>query len=543
MKNLSNFNLLIIILLFSSCQQQPFTGTVHIIPYPNQIAIGTQYRPIGKNLSIYLSPESGMDKDYIEDLLSDTGVKCKFTNFKWIADLTFDIEPDTIGLEGYRLVSNDYGTKITASDTKGLFYGLQTFRQLITSQNNTLVIPFVEIADSPKFLWRALMLDEGRYFKGKEEVKKLLDEMARLKMNTFHWHLTDDQGWRIEIRRYPALTRTGSVRRGTVVGDHRTSSEYTDEPYGGYYTQDEIREVVAYAAERGIMVIPEIEMPGHAVAALAAYPWLGCTGGPYEVMRTWGVSEDVLCIGKESTLGFLKDVLTEVLELFPSEYIHIGGDESPRKRWKSCPFCQERIRREGLRNEAELQSYLVRRIEEWLRDRGRRLIGWDEILEGGVSQDATVMSWRGTRGGIEAARHGNRVVMVPCDYFYFDYYQTHDPARIERETVATGRPDDVPYVTVRRAYEFSPYEGLDGGQRQCILGVQGNIWREYMVDFRQVEHMLLPRLAALAEVAWSCDRRDFPDFSRRLFRLKELYDQEGYRYAPYFFNGTDTVPQ
>ena len=355
--------------------------------------------------------------------------------------------------------------------------------------------------------------------------------------------MTDDQGWRIEIRRYPALTRAGSVRRGTVVGDHRTSSEYTDEPYGGYYTQDEIREVVAYAAERGITVIPEIEMPGHAVAALAAYPWLGCTGGPYEVMRTWGVSEDVLCIGKESTLGFLKDVLTEVLELFPSEYIHIGGDESPRKRWKSCPFCQERIRREGLRNEAELQSYLVRRIEEWLRDRGRRLIGWDEILEGGVSQDATVMSWRGTRGGIEAARHGNRVVMVPCDYFYFDYYQTHDPARVERETVATGRPDDVPYVTVRRAYEFSPYEGLDGGQRQCILGVQGNIWREYMVDFRQVEHMLLPRLAALAEVAWSCDRRDFPDFSRRLFRLKELYDQEGYRYAPYFFNGTDTVPQ
>lgn len=219
MKNLSNFNLLIIILLFSSCRQQPFTGTVHIIPYPNQIAIGTQYRPIGKNLSIYLSPESGMDKDYIEDLLSDTGVKCKFTNFKWIADLTFDIKPDTIGLEGYRLVSNDYGTKITASDTKGLFYGLQTFRQLITSQNNTLVIPFVEIADSPKFLWRALMLDEGRYFKGKEEVKKLLDEMARLKMNTFHWHLTDDQGWRIEIKKYPLLTKIGGKRDSTQIGN------------------------------------------------------------------------------------------------------------------------------------------------------------------------------------------------------------------------------------------------------------------------------------------------------------------------------------
>ena len=447
----------------------------------------------------------------------------------------------SLAREEYVLDVTRRGIELRGGSVSAVLYGLQSLRQLAFENRGT--IPVVRIHDKPFFAYRGAMLDVCRHFSPIGEVKRFIDILALHKLNVFHWHLTDDQGWRIEIRRYPALTQTGSVRRGTVVGNHRTSSEYTDEPYGGYYTQDEIREVVAYAAERGIMVIPEIEMPGHAVAALAAYPWLGCTGGPYEVMRTWGVSEDVLCIGKESTLGFLKDVLTEVLELFPSEYIHIGGDESPRKRWKSCPFCQERIRREGLRNEAELQSYLVRRIEEWLRDRGRRLIGWDEILEGGVSQDATVMSWRGTRGGIEAARHGNRVVMVPCDYFYFDYYQTHDPARVERETVATGRPDDVPYVTVRRAYEFSPYEGLDGGQRQCILGVQGNIWREYMVDFRQVEHMLLPRLAALAEVAWSCDRRDFPDFSRRLFRLKELYDQEGYRYAPYFFNGTDTVPQ
>lgn len=446
----------------------------------------------------------------------------------------------SLAREEYVLDVTRRGIELRGGSVSAVLYGLQSLRQLAFENRGT--IPVVRIHDKPFFAYRGAMLDVCRHFSPIGEVKRFIDILALHKLNVFHWHLTDDQGWRIEIRRYPALTRTGSVRRGTVVGDHRTSSEYTDEPYGGYYTQDEIREVVAYAAERGITVIPEIEMPGHAVAALAAYPWLGCTGGPYEVMRTWGVSEDVLCIGKESTLGFLKDVLTEVLELFPSEYIHIGGDESPRKRWKSCPFCQERIRREGLRNEAELQSYLVRRIEEWLRDRGRRLIGWDEILEGGVSQDATVMSWRGTRGGIEAARHGNRVVMVPCDYFYFDYYQTHDPARVERETVATGRPDDVPHVTVRRAYEFSPYEGLDDGQRQCILGVQGNIWREYMVNFRQVEHMLLPRLAALAEVAWSCDRRDFSDFSRRLFRLKELYDQEGYRYAPYFFNGTDTVP-
>ena len=443
--------------------------------------------------------------------------------------------------EEYLLEVGRQRITVTASTPQAVLHGLRSLQQLVAGGE----IPACVVRDKPTFAYRGAMLDVCRHFFPVEDVKTYIDILSLHKINKFHWHLTDDQGWRIEIKKYPLLTQIGSRRAETLVGRYDKNKEgvYDGKPYGEFYTQEEIREIVSYAAERHIEVIPEIEMPGHAVAALAAYPWLGCTGGPYEVMRTWGVSEDVLCIGKESTLGFLKDVLTEVLELFPSEYIHIGGDESPRKRWKSCPFCQERIRREGLRNEAELQSYLVRRIEEWLRDRGRRLIGWDEILEGGVSQDATVMSWRGTRGGIEAARHGNRVVMVPCDYFYFDYYQTHDPARIERETVATGRPDDVPHVTVRRAYEFSPYEGLDGGQRQCILGVQGNIWREYMVDFRQVEHMLLPRLAALAEVAWSCDRRDFPDFSRRLFRLKELYDQEGYRYAPYFFNGTDTVPQ
>ena len=267
----------------------------------------------------------------------------------------------SLAREEYVLDVTRRGIELRGGSVSAVLYGLQSLRQLAFENRGT--IPVVRIHDKPFFAYRGAMLDVCRHFSPIGEVKRFIDILALHKLNVFHWHLTDDQGWRIEIRRYPALTQTGSVRRGTVVGDHRTSSEYTDEPYGGYYTQDEIREVVAYAAERGIMVIPEIEMPGHAVAALAAYPWLGCTGGPYEVMRTWGVSEDVLCIGKESTLGFLKDVLTEVLELFPSEYIHIGGDESPRKRWKSCPFCQERIRREGLRNEAELQSYLVRRIE------------------------------------------------------------------------------------------------------------------------------------------------------------------------------------
>lgn len=443
--------------------------------------------------------------------------------------------------EAYTLAVTPSGVEVRGGTPQGVFHGLQSLRQLVIDGEG--VVPAVTVSDKPYFAHRGGMLDPCRHFWTVDEVKEYIDILAMHKLNKFHWHLTDDQGWRIEIKKYPELTRVGSVRGETLIGHHHTSSEYDKTPHGGYYTQKQIREIVKYAADRYITVIPEIELPGHAVAALTSYPWLGCKGEGYEVRRRWGISKEVFCPGKETTFEFLQNVFAEVLELFPSEFIHIGGDECPKDSWKQCPLCQERIRTEGLKDEFELQSYTVRRMEKWLREHGRKIIGWDEILEGGVSQDATVMSWRGTRGGIEAARHGNRVVMVPCDYFYFDYYQTHDPARVERETVATGRPDDVPYVTVRRAYEFSPYEGLDGGQRQCILGVQGNIWREYMVDFRQVEHMLLPRLAALAEVAWSCDRRDFPDFSRRLFRLKELYDQEGYRYAPYFFNGTDTVPQ
>lgn len=361
MKNLSNFNLLIIILLFSSCRQQPFTGTVHIIPYPNQIAIGTQYRPIGKNLSIYLSPESGMDKDYIEDLLSDTGVKCKFTNFKWIADLTFDIKPDTIGLEGYRLVSNDYGTKITASDTKGLFYGLQTFRQLITSQNNTLVIPFVEIADSPKFLWRALMLDEGRYFKGKEEVKKLLDEMARLKMNTFHWHLTDDQGWRIEIKKYPLLTKIGGKRDSTQIGSWN-SNIYDGKVHEGFYTQEEIKEIIDYAAKRQITIVPEIEMPGHASAAIAAYPQLGTEKQSIKVPTRFGVQYHAYNVADPKVIQFIKDVLDEVCNLFPSETIHIGGDEVKYDQWKKSAQVRNFMKEQNIKTPADLQIWFTNTI-------------------------------------------------------------------------------------------------------------------------------------------------------------------------------------
>ena len=508
MKNLSNFNLLIIILLFSSCRQQPFTGTVHIIPYPNQIAIGTQYRPIGKNLSIYLSPESGMDKDYIEDLLSDTGVKCKFTNFKWIADLTFDIEPDTIGLEGYRLVSNDYGTKITASNTKGLFYGLQTFRQLITSQNNTLVIPFVEIADSPKFLWRALMLEK--------EVKKLLDEMARLKMNTFHWHLTDDQGWRIEIKKYPLLTKIGGKRDSTQIGNWN-SNIYDGKVHEGFYTQEEIKEIIDYAAKRQITIVPEIEMPGHSEEVLATYPELSCSGKPY-------VNAD-FCIGTEKTFEFLENVLLEVIDLFPSEYIHIGGDEASKSSWKTCPRCQKRMADEHLNSVDELQSYMIHRIEKFLNDHGRKIIGWDEIIEGGLSPTATVMSWRGEEGGIKAVKAGNQAIMTPGKYCYLDAFQDAP----NTQPMAIGG-----YLTLEKVYSFEPVpDSLSTKEAELILGVQGNVWTEHIPTPEHYEYMIYPRILALAEIGWSpSEVKKWDNFHTRALQAVNILREQGYNPFP-----------
>ena len=534
MKNLSNFNLLIIILLFSSCQQQPFTGTVHIIPYPNQIAIGTQYRPIGKNLSIYLSPESGMDKDYIEDLLSDTGVKCKFTNFKWIADLTFDIEPDTIGLEGYRLVSNDYGTKITASDTKGLFYGLQTFRQLITSQNNTLVIPFVEIADSPKFLWRALMLDEGRYFKGKEEVKKLLDEMARLKMNTFHWHLTDDQGWRLEIKSLPRLTEVGAWRAPRVGQWWQRAPQQPGEEttYGGFYTQEDVKEVLAYAAERYVRVIPEIDVPGHSLAALVAYPDLACMKAPSAVgvgNKFYGEDENTLCVGKDATFEFMDKVLTEVAALFPDEYIHIGGDECFKGFWHKCPRCQARMKAENLKNENELQSYFIHRMESILKEKGKKLIGWDEIIDGGLAPDATVMSWRGMEGGIKSAKAGHHVIMTPTEHCYIDLWQGEPSVE----------PDTYSMCRLKDSYSFNPVP--DSVPAEMILGGQGNLWAESVPTFRHAEYMTWPRGWALAEVLWTGpSKTDWDRFWPRVERHFVRADQAQINYARSMYNAIVT---
>lgn len=445
---------------------------------------------------------------------------------------------DTLPQEAYRLTVADDRIEILAGGPEGAFHAVQTLRQLLPAAAfgedglRAVELPAVRIDDRPALAYRGLMLDVARHFFTVDEVKRTLDLMALHKMNVFHWHLTDDQGWRIEIRKYPELTRVGSVRKRTLIGkdpggEYDESCRYDETPYGGFYTQEEIREVVDYAARRFITVIPEIEFPGHAVAALASYPWLSCTGEQYEVRQTWDIDDRVFCPGREETFEFIEGVLDEVIGLFPSKYIHIGGDECPTKMWEQCPRCRARMRVEGLARPRQLQGYATVRVERFLQRHGRELIGWDEVLDGGVSPTAIVMSWRGTEGGIRAARQGNRVIMAPTTHCYFDYYQTDDTAR---EPLAWGG-----YLSLGQVYAFDPAEGLSSDERQFLLGVQANLWTEYIPDFDQAQYMLLPRLGALAEVGWGTATDDYEGFVRRMCRLTGLYDACGYRYARHAF--------
>ena len=430
--------------------------------------------------------------------------------------------------EAYTLAVTPSGVEVRGGTPQGVFHGLQSLRQLVIDGEG--VVPAVTVSDKPYFAHRGGMLDPCRHFWTVDEVKEYIDILAIHKLNKFHWHLTDDQGWRIEIKKYPELTRVGSVRGETLIGHHHTSSEYDKTPHGGYYTQKQIREIVKYAADRYITVIPEIELPGHAVAALTSYPWLGCKGEGYEVRRRWGISKEVFCPGKETTFEFLQNVLDEVCDLFPGEYIHIGGDEAPRDSWKTCPHCQKRMKELGLEKEAQLQSYLVARIEKYLTAKGRKIIGWDEILEGGVTPTATVMSWRGAEGGIAAAKQGNDAIMVPYQYLYLDYSQTRDQA-VYGEPLAIDSG-----LTLEKCYSFDPFAGLNEEERAHIKGVQANLWTEYIADFGHVQHMLLPRLSAAAEIAWSSEKTDIDTLRRRIrdFMLP-LYKARGYRYATYEF--------
>lgn len=409
--------------------------------------------------------------------------------------------------EAYVLAVSPERIEITGGDEAGVFYGIQSLVQL-TGQSP--LIPACRVADSPRFGYRGLHLDVGRNKFPLSFLKKYIDLMALYKLNTFHWHLTEDQGWRIEIKKYPELQRVAAYRNETIIGHKKDSPHRFDgAPYGGFYTQEEVKELVKYASKRHITIIPEIEMPGHASAALAAYPHLGCRGQGYSTATFWGVFDDVFCAGQESTFTFLEEVLDEILELFPSKYIHIGGDECPKTRWKECPHCQKRIKDHQLEDEHELQSYFIRRIEKYLNGKGREIIGWDEILEGGLSPNATVMSWRGEVGGVESARQKHRVIMSPESHLYFDYYQSLDP----------GEPIAAAWLTpLDKVYSYEPYpRELEAEFHPYVIGVQGNVWSEYMAAPAQVEYMAFPRVLALAETAWTAaSKKEYGDFLERV---------------------------
>lgn len=532
-------------LLLASCASE--TNSYELIPYPNQLTprsgsyavAGVPFvcdermdqasRAVVEEFAARLSEASGK-----ESPVSYTAKPAQGDGVLFTLD-------ESLAAEQYRLDVGRKGVSVRASALPGFLYAVQTLKQLLpqaiyggeAAAPEAWKLPCVEIDDQPRFSYRGVMIDIARHFFPKEEMMKIIDLMAFHKLNRLHWHLTDDQGWRVEIKRYPRLTEYGSIRKGTVV--KKNWDQYDGVPYGGFYTQDEIREVVAYAASRGITVIPEIDLPGHMLAALACYPELGCTGGPYEVWGRWGVADDVLCVGKEKTFEFLENVLTEIMELFPSEYIHIGGDECPKVRWEKCPDCQARIRQLGIkgddRHSAEhyLQSYVTARIEKFLNDHGRRIIGWDEILEGELAPNATVMSWRGSEGGIAAATMGHDAIMTPTSHFYFDYYQARD---VENEPFGIGG-----YVPVEKVYAYEPIpDSLSNDLKAHILGVQANMWTEYVLTPEHLEYMLLPRMAALCEVQW-CDRgrRDWDRFAQALPRIMEDYDRMGYNYATVVF--------
>ena len=427
--------------------------------------------------------------------------------------------------EAYLITIDKSGIAVQARENVGLFRAAQTLRKsLQVAQQSSIEFPFGQIADEPRFVYRGAMLDCARHFFPLETLKRYIDVMALHGCNQFHWHLTEDQGWRFEVKALPQLAKEGSVREQTVLG-HNTGV-YDGQRYGGYYTQAQCRELVNYAAERYINIIPEIDLPGHMMGALHVFPNLGCTGGPYPVWPQWGVSRDVLCAGNPETLTFLKTVVGELCDVFPSKFIHIGGDESPRDRWKQCPKCQAKMKELGLQKESQLQTYINHEMEAFLSERGRDMIGWDEVLEGGLTEGGIVMSWRGIKGGIEAAKQHHRVIMSPTTYCYIDYYQLKDRNR---------QPDAIGgYLPVSQVYSFEPLvpEDLSEDEQKYILGPQVNLWCEYVAFPQHVFFMLLPRLDAISEVQWCRpDQKNFEDFKTRLPRMKKLYDRIGVNYC------------
>lgn len=527
-----------LILACSSCGVET-TANYQVIPLPQEVAL-SQESPFNLNDGTIIAyPEHNellkRNAEFLAEYISQsTGHTLQTEALAPGSEapkgaITLGLDPAIGNREGYVLTVKADRVTLNGQTENGVFYGIQTLRKSIPAETKatSILLPAGSIQDEPRFSYRGMHLDVGRHFFPIEFVKKYIDLLALHNMNTFHWHLTEDQGWRIEIKKYPKLTEIGAWRDRTVIG--RNTEEYDNTRYGGFYTQEQAKEIVKYAGERYITVIPEVDLPGHMLAALAAYPEMGCTGGPYEVCPRWGVFEDVLCIGNEKSMQFLEDVMAEIIDIFPSKYIHIGGDEAPRTRWEKCPKCQARIRTEKLKAdknhtaEDRLQSYCMTRIEKLLNSKGRQIIGWDEILEGDVAPNATVMSWRGSAGGIKAAQLGHDVIMTPNDYCYFDYYQSEDT---RHEPFAIGG-----FVPLEKVYSLNPTASLTEEQAKHILGTQANLWTEYIPTSEQVEYMVLPRMAALAEVQWTqLEKKDYTNFTTRLAGLIGLYRRDGLNY-------------
>jgi hexosaminidase len=496
------------------------TAAPAIIPQPERLEMRAGFFTLEHGVTIDADVKSGPTGKYLaERLRKGTGWKAiKGDPDSGVIRLSVDGAMPGLGPEGYKLTVTPDSVEIHGVDEPGVFYGVQTLLQLLPPEifstgptaDVEWRIPCVQIEDQPRFKWRGMMLDVSRHFFNKEEVKTMLDAMALHKMNSFHWHLTDDQGWRIEIKKYPKLTEIGAWRKNIGFGlDPKDGTAFAAKGrYGGYYTRADIREVVAYAAARHITVVPEIEMPGHACAALMAYPQYSCTGGPFTTDLPGGIFNGIYCTGNDEAFKFVENVLAEVFELFPGKYIHVGGDEVLVDNWKKCPKCQARMKEQGLTKEADLEGYFIRRVEKFINAHHRNLIGWSEIREGGLAQNATVMDWAG--GAVESAMAGHDVVMSPLADCYFDHYQTTNQA-VEPHAIGG-------YLPLPQVYAFEPMpEKLEAQFQSHILGAQANVWTEYMPNFRHVEYMVFPRLCALAEVDWTPKAaRNYDDFARRL---------------------------
>jgi hexosaminidase len=552
MNRLVTIRILILTGLFITClfkktdaQKNSGNGDAAIIPLPVEYKAGTGVFIINGETEITCAetsivPAAELLNFYIESVY---GKKLTLTTSN-AADkniVLFKIDSATVThAEGYQLNVSPQKIELTAHDAAGIIYGIQTLRQLWKKINSrSLNVDACYINDYPRFSYRGMALDVSRHMFPVSFIKKYIDLLALYKLNTFHWHLTDDQGWRIEIKKYPKLQSIAAWRNETIIGHKKNAPHKFDgKRYGGYYTQQQAKEIVQYAAQRNITVIPEIEMPGHAMAALAAYPSLGCTGGPYHTATFWGVFDDVYCAGNDSTFEFLQQVLDEVMAIFPSQKIHIGGDECPKTRWKVCPKCQRRMKELGLKNEHDLQAYFIQRIEKYVNSKGRKIIGWDEILEGGLAPNATVMSWRGEEGGIAAAKDRHEVIMTPESYFYFDYYQS---LYLDEPLAAGG------FTPLQKVYSYEPASGsLNDSIKRFIKGIEAQAWSEYFTEPAKAEYMIFPRLLALSEIAWTKPNlKNYPDFLKRLRLQNDLLHQLKVNHANNFdeINITSTIKE